>query len=136
METKLSKQFKSGLKDVGLKYEDMGDWKYCGGDTGRHLNYFILTCPNDDKPPHDNKCVCGHDIIENCYITDGDNILVLGNCCIKRFLKKSGRTCSLCEKPHRNQIVDRCNECRVGLCDGCGKECDPSYKKCRKCYFK
>ena len=133
----LTKKFIKGLMEYNLSIEEIqnGDWKYCGGDKGRHLNYFKLTCPEDDLPGWTNECVCSHAIVENCYITDGDNILILGNCCIKKFMPEglSGRTCSLCDAPHKNRIVDRCNDCREGLCDGCGKTINSNYKKCWQC---
>jgi hypothetical protein len=63
-------------------------------------------------PEYDNKCICGHFIQENCYITDGENILIWGNCCINRFIEKSGRTCSNCNQSHRNRKNNLCNKCR------------------------
>jgi len=133
----LTERFMKGLSNYGLSYETIkkSGWKYCGGNSGRHLKYFKLSCPNDDLPEQADECVCGHHIEENCYITDGIEILILGNCCIKKFVPKSSRTCEICEKPHKNRIVNRCAECRVGRCDGCGKYCDESYKKCYKCTF-
>ena len=86
-------------------------------------------------PEHQERCVCGHKIKENCYITKDDSLLVLGNCCIKKFLPNSGRTCENCDKPHRNRKVNRCNSCRIGVCDDCNTKCNPDYKTCYNCYF-
>lgn len=38
----------------------------------------------------DNKCICGHDIYENCIIINkkNGNILTIGNSCIKKFIHK------------------------------------------------
>jgi hypothetical protein len=37
----------------------------------------------------ENNCLCGHPIIENCEIQNiyNDNIVIVGNCCIKKFIK-------------------------------------------------
>ena len=130
----LTQQFIKGLKNYGLNYDDVINWKYCGGDTGRHLNYFILCC-NDNLPEWTNECVCGHSIKENCYVTDGENLLILGNCCIKKFIPKSSRTCEKCNEPHKNRTVNRCNKCRKGVCDKCNNTCNEKYKKCYNCAF-
>jgi len=86
-------------------------------------------------PEPTDECVCGHHIAENCYITDGERILILGICCIKKFIPKNTRTCEKCEEPHKNRIVNRCNNCRIGVCDNCSKNCNESYKKCYNCAF-
>lgn len=113
----LTKKFIKGLKNYDLTYEEIveGKWKYCGGNHGSHLNYFKTSCKGDDLPEQVNECVCGHAISENCYITDGEQILVLGNCCIIKFCPKSSRTCEKCEAPHRNSKDNRCNKCRRGI---------------------
>ena len=35
-----------GLASYGVIYDDIlsKKWRYCGGDTGRHHNYFIIAC--------------------------------------------------------------------------------------------
>jgi len=110
----MSKEFRKGLADFGLTYEEVCNWKYCGGNTGRHKNYFKVACPNDDIPESESRCVCGHYIKENCYITDpmGDNLLIIGNTCIKRFIPKCVRTCEICGNTHKNRKVNKCNDCR------------------------
>jgi hypothetical protein len=134
----LTQKFIKGLQNYGLTYDEIkkSNWKYCGGRSGRHLNYFKLCCKDDDLPELVNECVCGHKIEENCYITDGEQLLVLGNCCIKKFISKSSRTCEKCGDSHKNRVVNRCNNCREGFCDNCGDSCDYMYKKCYKCAFK
>jgi hypothetical protein len=139
----LTKRFLNGLADHNLTYEDIVQqgWRYCGGDRKHHQNYWKLTTrhmrPRPQSPDHTGFCVCGHHIVENCYICDKKmkRILVLGNCCIKRFIPKnsSGRSCNVCGQPHRNRVVDRCNKCRKGRCDVCGIYIDEKYKKCYKC---
>lgn len=132
----LTERFIKGLKEHNLTPEilKLSGWKYCGGSTpGRHRNYWKLQFGDRQFPGHTDHCVCGHKIQENCFITDGNLFLPLGNCCIKKFIPKSGRTCEKCGEPHKNHIVNRCNECRVGVCDGCGKSCREDYKKCYTC---
>jgi hypothetical protein len=131
----LTKKFIKGLKNYDLTYEEIveGKWKYCGGRSGRHLNYFKLCCQNDDLPEQVNECVCGHTISENCYITDGEQILVLGNCCIIKFCPKSSRTCEKCEAPHKNRKVNRCNDCRTDICSTCKKGQIYRNKRCFYC---
>jgi hypothetical protein len=133
----LTDKFIKGLKEYNLSYEQIQKWKYCGGNQDRHLNYFRICCPGEDLPERVDYCVCGHKIIENCYITseNGDLLLVLGNCCIKKFIPKSSRTCEKCGDPHKNRTVNRCNDCRYGICDICNKICNKKYKKCYHCKF-
>ena len=135
--TKKEDNFYKGLQKYFISFDDIqnGIWKYAGGTEGRHLNYFHLTFPNRDMPTRAEFCVCGHKITENCFITDGEKIVVLGNCCIKKFVPKSSRTCSKCGKEHKNRTVNRCNECRIGVCDKCGGTCDRRYKICLQCKF-
>ena len=137
MTFELTHKFIKGLANYELTFEDIihGNWKYCGGSSkGRHLNYFRLSCPEDDLPPRASECVCGHSIQENCYITNGEEILVLGNCCIKKFIPKSTRTCEKCGASHKNRIVNRCNDCRKGVCDICDKQFyDDRFTRCFKC---
>tara|TARA_R110000796_G_C14342091_1_gene410495 strand:- start:55 stop:564 length:510 start_codon:yes stop_codon:yes gene_type:complete len=134
---KLSQQFINGLENYGLTYNEIlkSGWKYCGGDTGRHRNYFKMVFPNTKIPEPLFKCVCDHVIMEHCYISNGKNLLTLGNCCIKKFIPKCGRTCNKCEEPHKNRLVNRCNNCRIGICDECDKKCDNSRNKCYDCYI-
>jgi hypothetical protein len=133
----LTEKFIKGLQDYNLSLNDIKGWKYVGGNKGRHLNYFKLIFGEnsiDEMPIVEEYCVCGHKIKENCYISKGDQLLVLGNCCIKKFIPKSSRTCELCEHPHKNRKVNRCNDCRRGVCDECGTRCNENYKTCYNCY--
>lgn len=132
----LTDKFIKGLQEYNLTYEEIieNNWHYCGGCSGRHLNYFKIYFKGKKLPERSNECVCGHYIVKNCYITDGKQVLILGNCCIKKFIPKNSRTCEKCGNPHKNRIVNRCNNCRKGLCDKCGKKCNVSYKMCYGCF--
>lgn len=117
-------------------------YKYCGGseEKSSHEKYFKLCFPNKLKPESKTNCLCGHKIKHNCYITTNDlsydKIVVLGNCCIKRFITKIGRTCEKCGNPHKNKTDNLCNNCRL-RCEGCQKVVNRLYnnrcKDCRKC---
>lgn len=113
----LTDRFIQGLLNHDLTKEEIqsGMWRYCGGDQSRHRQYFSLFFNKKrDLEEHKSNCVCGHYIEENCYITNGEDILVLGNCCIKKFLPKncSGRTCRVCKCTHRNRKDNLCHNCR------------------------
>jgi len=114
--TSLTEKFIRGLESYSITYSEvfLSQWRYCGGYTGQHSNYYRLTHPDYEFPPHHDACVCGHPIKENCYITDGAQMLVLGNCCIQKFLKKenSGRTCGRCGQAHKNRLDNFCRRCR------------------------
>jgi hypothetical protein len=142
----LSKQFINGLKEYDIDIEDVkNNFKYCGGNSGSHLKYFRLSCPTDDLPEIVSECVCGHVILHNCYITDGERILILGNCCIKRFCETSNRSCEVCCETHRNTKQNRCNKCKIiekkptspttkKLCDKCGtSHLNRVINRCNKC---
>ena len=130
------KNFKKGLKEnYDMDYDKIRDeWKYCGGNKGRHLNYYNLMFNNAKLPELENKCVCGHNIIENCFITNNEELLVLGNCCIKAFVKKCNRTCEICGETHLNRKENKCIVCKKKYCIICGDEKNPDYLKYKKCY--
>lgn len=131
----LTKRFKDGLINYNLSYEEIleNNWKYCGGTNGRHYNYYRLLFNDAPFPDKTTKCICGHRIKENCYITDSTRIITLGNCCIKKFIEKNTRTCEKCGNQHKNRVVNRCNQCRIGHCDKCNKIINKKYKKCYRC---
>ena len=117
---KYIEKFIKGLQKYDIPYSDIkeGKWRYVGGDTQtRHINYYKLRFGHSDFPEKQNKCICGHPIKENCYLSNDllEEVIVIGNYCIKKFLPKDvqTRTCELCNKVHRNRIVNRCNECRI-----------------------
>ena len=139
--TGVYRQFIIGLAEKhGLALDDLDDYVYAGGGSPKYgLSYFRLKCPGESLPPHQDVCVCNKDIIYNCYIRkyndDGSHhTLVLGNCCIKRFVPTSGRNCGDCGAPHRNRVVDRCKSCRKFKCDRCGVKCQERFKLCFRCY--
>lgn len=133
----LTKKFIEGLKTYGLSLEQINSegWFYCGGNTGSRFKTFKQYCGFQKLLPHfESKCICGHPIVENCYITkDKEFFLVIGNCCIKKFIKKSGRTCEKCGSSHRNTSTNKCNDCRENECSECGKSCKYRESRCENC---
>ena len=138
--------FRLCLENYSITREaiERGDWKYAGGNHNSHLKYWKLHTDDEELPEWVDKCVCGHAIIENCYIeniTDPHDIklIVLGNCCIKKFLPKeySSRTCKECGDPHKNRVVDLCNYCRMRRpCRDCGEIIHPTFFRCKPCHYK
>ena len=146
------------LATKGLTIDDLNNFRYAGGDGGRkggllansrHLKYFRMCrgTPDgglEDLPDHLQHCdICDHTIVENCYLASKETnaiTLVVGNCCIKRFVADAGRTCDTCGEPHRNQVANRCNTCRLDKCDRCGvaksANAPKSRKLCNRCYFR
>ena len=140
------------MNDYGISVEEfIENFKYCGGDTGSHFNYWnMINCLDKDTPFHKDNCICDHFIYENCYAVDKrdkNKIVVLGNCCIKRFLgNNAGRTCEKCGKKHKNRKNNLCKECRNNeknnddfkLCgnNDCEKLIKKKYKYCYSCYIK
>ena len=130
-------RFISGLQEhYGLTVDDLDDYVYVGGDRKGRLTYFRLKYPGEVIPEHSQTCVCGHAIEENCFIrnTQTGHTLIIGTCCNKNFVTTSGKNCQDCGAPHRNKVVDRCNDCRRSKCDDCGARCRPAYKTCYSCY--
>ena len=139
-------KLQEGLEAVGITMEEIrsGDWKYAGGDGGhmvwdngngyrerdpcnRHYRYFTIAHRDYDFLEYDPKCKCNQDIVENCYIYNKkkEQFCVLGNCCIKRFMREedSGRSCGKCGKRHQNRKDNLCDECRK----------EASMKRCSDC---
>lgn len=136
---KVYKRFVEGLKKYNLTYAEVRNWTYCGGNMNEGIKYFKQCFENSQLLPYINKCICGHDIIENCYITNENKsiVLIVGNCCIKQFIEtRKNKTCEICGDCHKNKIVNRCSSCRVGICDECNRRCNPSYKTCFRCFIK
>lgn len=159
---------KEGLEKLKTKYNLQNGWKYGGGNLLRkfpdseHSAYYDLEETNHsryfrtlywgkfksdpqeflDSIQQKDKCVCGHDIVENCFIYK-ENIYnnvwrykVLGNCCIKK-LKLDGRRCSICNGKHISRKDNYCKTCRRDwLCKHCGeKKGAKKFRMCAKCNF-
>jgi hypothetical protein len=110
-------RIKSNLDKNNLSFDDLKTFKYAGGDDGCHLNYYKILFGNKQLPMQENECLCGHPIKNNCYIVNekNENLIVLGNCCIKRFILKNGRTCERCEQPHKTRKNNYCKSCNLTI---------------------
>ena len=140
----LTEKFIEGLKNYNLTYDDLikYGWMYAGGDYDEHLRYFLLITNGTNLTQPDKKkfCICGVSIKRNAYIMNRDKtlMLVIGSCCIKRFVPKKTRTCEICEKPHRNRKVNKCNDCisnsKKKICNICAKpHRNRKMNKCNDC---
>lgn len=162
---KLHKKFVSGLKnDYAMTDEQIKEvqekWWFCGGRAHYKIessgniedfiypeylwweSYFKQYFPNEPLPDQIDECVCHTKILYNCYITDGNEVLIIGRCCKNHFIVNSGKTCSRCRKSHRNKKDNYCDDCRILIqqekiklsetCQ-CGKKRDSKYKYCFQC---
>jgi hypothetical protein len=91
---------------------DPNNYAYAGGSKGRHLKYFLNL--KVDAPRARDACLCEHFIVEQCYIRHNvtQRMLVVGNCCIKRYIKACYRTCERCRGRHRSVKDNFCKPCR------------------------
>jgi hypothetical protein len=107
------KKFKKGCILLGLDFEDITkNYKYCGGSQNEHSSYWKLLYRDKLKPLHKSECICQTKIERNCYIRKGEDILVLGSCCIKAFCEYYGRTCEICDAKHKRSKSNRCKDCK------------------------
>jgi hypothetical protein len=108
------RRFEEGLKEHGLTIEDMKQFRYAGGDEGKHLkNWHKIMGKDKQLPAHEDNCVCGVAIVKNCYITDDKLILVIGSCCIKTFVPTGfTRFCTDCKNPIKSIMDNYCVSCR------------------------
>jgi hypothetical protein len=89
-------------------------FRYCGGDThSNDINYYRMCFPGQSFPLEEEKCVCKHSIVVNCYITNAEKTIlaVLGRCCIKKFLGGVARRCEQCGETHTNRTKNLCRVC-------------------------
>lgn len=132
-------RFKLGLEERGIKYQDlMTDWKYVGGDGGSrgnsmknyqmkkiHQANYKFNYGDNDYPPLDEECVCGHYIQENCYLARKDDIstmMIVGSCCIRRFMGSDTmkRKCIKC---------DANTQCKNRICGKCEDKVELAHKR-------
>ena len=116
MQSQLYINFMTGLEGLDLNYDEVKyNWRYCGGNFDAHIDYFDLFFKTNKKPDtiiYTKKCVCGHAMEKACYITNGDDLLMLSECCMKTFIPMCGRTCDNCNLRHKNRTVNFCNTCK------------------------
>ena len=117
------KQFRLELLQ---RYSREKGWVYFGGHEERtgydkdgfhNIRFHRLWPDHFDKEPfihHSDYCVCGHIIVQQCYIYNRytKKFEVVGNCCIHKW-KLQGMPCSMCFEPHLNRKDNYCNDCRI-----------------------
>ena len=52
-----------------------------------------------------------------------NTILKVGNCCVKKFIDQSSRTCFHCSAPHKNKLLSYCNDCKEYVKHGYTEKC-------------
>jgi hypothetical protein len=81
--------------------------------------HYFGSRPMPDSPTY---CVCRHHGLRyNCFITNGDDVIVIGRVCMTQFLPKQSKEyndtlakhCERCDAVHRNRKDNLCNECRL-----------------------
>lgn len=98
------------------------EWVRAGGfhpkkDEGNgqtSFNYYKAYFSNKfSQPEYETRCICTHDIVHNCYIYNQYNkkAVVVGNCCIKRFLDNIHKSCEVCQNFHKRTKANICNAC-------------------------
>jgi len=122
----LSIKFIQGLEKHGLSYNEIKKWQYCGGkswsdgayEITRHEKYFKQCYPNEDYPKQKKECICGTDLIHNCFIRENnessvESILIVGQCCVEKFIDGGlDKRCEKCSSPHNNIKDNLCKICR------------------------
>ena len=94
-------------------------WKYAGGNTGSHLNFYNGLIPKPPMPEHQDKCLCGTDILRQRFIQHKitGKLIVVGSECITDFISKMRKTCQyringvVCGKEHKTLKYMICKEC-------------------------
>lgn len=74
--------------------------------------------PNRPMPQPTEVCVCKQKHLRyNCYITDGNEVIIIGRICMYQFIKKAKdymkKKCSKCFQTHRNRNNNYCKDCRI-----------------------
>ena len=142
-------------------------WHYIGGNHKQFLSHFKLLklkysieyiirnaknydsaqdtfCNNSNNTIVDGgewrNCVCHEPIYNLCFIANAtrEEFFIIGNCCIKSFIKANTITCEECGNEHRNKIKNLCNDCKLCQeCEICGSEHkNLNHNMCNKCFNK
>lgn len=113
----MSTRFLNKLKSLGYSTNSKNYYSV-GSNTITGLTNFYKIFGNTKLPSaYSNKCICDTKIKTNFYLhnTISDKIIVVGNCCKKKFILKSqivyGK-CKICASYHKNRSDNFCNICR------------------------
>lgn len=140
MDTKEFKRFEKGLTKHHITVEEF-QTKY------KVLKYDVeKEC--EEIPEQQEYCICGMKIIHNRYVRNieeidtSKRILVVGSCCIKKFIPEENRNkiCGNCKRAHKNREVNLCKKCEYTYCYLCYAFIHNSYedkhKMCKECIEK
>jgi hypothetical protein len=150
---KYIKKITKNLKKENLSFEEFKNNFRCAGGfhpesdkkDSKLKREWEQAFKGKERPNHKDRCLCNHHIKRNYYIKhidDDEKILILGCCCIKRFLNKKGRRCDMCDELHKNRKTNRCNKCKdKRVCSICNEKYElcilnDNEKKCYDCIVK
>jgi len=131
------------LKNMNISFETFSqNYYYCGGDHERRQKYFYEIFKHYNFPKKVYTCLCNTNIKNNCYVYNKKtkDIIILGSCCIKKFcVNGTKKTCELCNSPHSNRKINRCDFCLYikiysGKCVDCEIEINTKFKRCYSCF--
>ncbi len=135
-------RFRNGMRNLGITPEEQADksnFQYYGGD---YLSYDAdFVCIQNQstvpipRPKKTFRCVCGQKIEKNAYVKYRDMIIVLGSCCINRYMPDvSCRRCVECGERNRRRVINRCTTCSETMCDRCnGPKTNARMRLCDSC---
>jgi hypothetical protein len=129
-----NQKFVENMKNIhNYEPEDFKNF-ICIGSSETHTK--IPYCWRQDViiPPFTDECVCTKKIKENCWIMNKENgeVLVIGNRCVKRFLKKENRKlkrCMGCGDPCLKRTSEFCDICVDKFAEYQKKQFIKEYKK-------
>ena len=82
----------NGLAEYNLTFKDLNNYVRCGRTQAfcKPNKVFVDRFGNVEPPEHRSVCLCGHFIMEQCYLCpenskDANDIIVVGNHCIKTW---------------------------------------------------
>ena len=111
-----------------------------------HLPFIELDCENFDFDEPYHTCMCGKRNVINIHWIqrvgqENDPLLVVGSCCVNRFMEKQKGTsfrCATCHKFYKSGKFAECKECRMKrdgkVCTFCGETTDRKAKVCSDCH--
>jgi hypothetical protein len=111
---KYMKKIQEKLDLLNITFEDLLNFKYNKNDqiesiidkTKENLKAYNINAYNE--------CLCGH-IIKNHKVISNDIIhLIVGACCVKRFIKKDNQIskCKRCNMDHNKRVNSLCEPCK------------------------
>ena len=106
-------KFRVGLKEqYDLSTEDLNRFKYVGDNYSNKGLRNWKNFSDEELPSRELECVCGHSIFKNAYISDGEELLILGTKCIQHFTPNGLKQhCKSCNEPHRRTKSEFCKAC-------------------------